>query len=256
MPHKRRKDHEGAIHHIVSKGNNGNAIYAESIAKTRFLYLLTQYIAKYDIDLIAYCVMDNHVHLLVRSGSEHISKFMQALQLSYSKWYQKYKGTYGRLYARRYVNYICSGVGYVKNVCRYIHANPIKAGITVSYHYEWSSYKEYKGDVNICKVDYLEEYFGLDAEEFSRIHNTNFTDELKKALEEIELIKGSGGVLEQLFMILDLDREVFRGANIPEYYKDFRQKIAEEVFWKQRVSNKEIADFFNVSHSYSHRMTR
>ena len=94
-----------------------------------YLNRLERYRAKFHVRIYAYCLMPNHVHLLLESGSEPLSKFMQGLQQSYTQYFNRSYRKVGHLFQGRYKAIICDKDKYLLALPRYIHLNPVRAGL-------------------------------------------------------------------------------------------------------------------------------
>jgi putative transposase len=90
---------------------------------------LEHYRVKFHVGIYAYCLMPNHVHLLLESGSEPLSKFMQGLQQSYAQYFNRSYRKVGHLFQGRYKAIICDKDKYLLALLRYIHFNPVRAGL-------------------------------------------------------------------------------------------------------------------------------
>ena len=117
-------------HHVIQRGNNRQKVFFAQETRARYLDLLKEYAAKWDVSILAYCLMTNHVHLLVRPGKEEsLAKMMQGVGLSYTQYINKrYKRT-GRLWESRFHSCIIDEEPYLWAVARYIERNPKRARI-------------------------------------------------------------------------------------------------------------------------------
>ncbi|MCK8061264.1 MULTISPECIES: transposase [unclassified Fusibacter] len=247
-----RIDFNGATHHVMCRGNNGAYILSDDLCKAKYLELVCKYKERYDVSLLAYCMMDNHVHLLIRSGDVHMGHFMKCVQTAYSKWYHKQNKTYGRVFAGRFKSCLCSSTGYYYNLLRYIHINPIDAGLTSHFDYRWSSYAEYLSGNGFCDLDtayqMLAESKDDGIEQFKWILGR--TDEVDIA-EAISLVKGRVHCkIQDLMDSLDYDHGVMQGHLLAEYYQSLRKVIIREARLHLKLRPKELARYFDVSERY------
>jgi len=112
-----------------------------------------------------YCIMGNHVHLLLREGQEPLSLTMQRICSSFVFWYNLKYDRVRHLFQERYKSEVVENEGYLITVLRYIHQNPVKAGIASSAEqYRWSSYHEYIGKQNIIDAEAIFELFATEKE--------------------------------------------------------------------------------------------
>ncbi|KJS85906.1 MAG: hypothetical protein JM58_07630 [Peptococcaceae bacterium BICA1-8] len=160
--------------------------------------------------LYAYVIMDNHVHLLIEVSDETLSKIMQLIQQTFTQHYNKKYNRTGHLFEQRYKAINCDKEAYLLALIRYIHQNPIRAGIS-DINYQWSSHKEYKTyRPKNCDIQFPLSLFSTDK---------------KKAV--------------QMYMELIEDEDTIKGKTSYELMPD--EIVPEEVIIKNRkVINKEI----------------
>ena len=117
-------------HHVIQRGNNRDKVFFAQETRTKYLDLLKEYASKWNVSIVAYCLMTNHVHLLVRPGKEEsLAKMMQGVSLSYTQYINKRYGRTGRLWESRYHSCIVDEESYLWMVARYIEQNPKRAKI-------------------------------------------------------------------------------------------------------------------------------
>lgn len=146
MPRAPRCLIQNGIFHITIRGNNRQKIFADSSDYTRYLGLLRVASQRYAVALLAYALMPNHVHLLIRDGAEALPNFMRLLNLSYTKHFNSRHQRIGRLYQSRYYARLVAQDAYLLEVTRYIHLNPVKAHLVRRPgDYPWSSYRAFIG---------------------------------------------------------------------------------------------------------------
>jgi len=141
-----RLDYPGAIHHIFFRGNNKGEIFKSEEDYKFFLKALIDYKKQFGITLFAYCLMVNHVHLLIQSGQVHVGRFMQSLLTKYVQYFNKKYKRVGHLLQGRYKNVLVEREKYFLTLVKYIHLNPVKSGMVLKPEdYLWSSHNEYMG---------------------------------------------------------------------------------------------------------------
>ena len=172
----------GYPHHITQRGNNKQPIFRNSRDRKFYLYLLKKYSCQCGCKVHAYCLMPNHIHLLlVPNQNFSLAKTMQKISLSYTQHINKKYNRTGRLWECRFFSALIDKELYLWSVCRYIEQNPLRAGIaTEATKYKWSSAKINAG---LIKSDFVEpvwkEY--LNKNEYQRV--------LAEGLEEKEIKK-------------------------------------------------------------------
>ncbi len=127
----------------------------------RFLHYVEVAKEKSGIALLAYCLMTNHVHMLLKEGTEELGDSIRRIAVSYAQYHNRTHGRTGHLFQNRYQSEPVSDDSYLLVVSRYIHQNPLKAGIVKDIkEYRWSSYNSYLSDKpTIIDKDILKQYF-------------------------------------------------------------------------------------------------
>ncbi len=169
MPRQARKKSESGIYHIILRGNNRQIIFKDEEDQHRFLQTLKRYKGISGYELYAYCLMGNHVHLLLRSGKESLEQVMRRLCSSYVHWYNKKYERIGNLFQDRFKSEPVEDDAYFLIVLRYIHRNPCQAGLINDIAaYPWSSYRAYLKE-NSKQTSLVDVDFGLNM--FGEDHN-------------------------------------------------------------------------------------
>jgi putative transposase len=155
MARKPRLTFEGAIHHVTFRGNERQAIFTCDADRVRFLDSLAERIDRYEVRLYLYCLMTNHVHLLLETPRGNLSAFMGSLLTSYTTYFNRRTGRSGHLTQGRYNSPLVSKDEYLLRLSRYIHLNPVFVEgwervpvgerIKTLRNYRWSSYRGYAG---------------------------------------------------------------------------------------------------------------
>lgn len=142
MPRAQRITIENGYYHIITRGNQKQSVFLESVDYEKYLLILAKYKNKYNFKLYGFCLMPNHVHLIAEvEKSMMLSKIMKCLNLSYTLYFNsKYKKV-GHLWQDRFKSKIIGKDAYLLECINYIEANPIRASL-VSHidKYPWSSY--------------------------------------------------------------------------------------------------------------------
>ena len=137
----------GQYYHIYNRGANRELIFREPQNYLFLLKKIKQYAVQYQIAIIAYCLMPNHYHFLLRQDGETlVSVFMQAVFNSYTKAFNKKYARTGTLFEERFRAIAVAQYDYLLHLCRYIHSNPVNGGLTKDPG-EWpfSNYLEWVG---------------------------------------------------------------------------------------------------------------
>ncbi len=128
-------------HHLVQRGNNRRDVFLDHADRQSYLALLARYAQKQSVSVLAYCLMSNHTHLLVRPGqSSNLPKMMQGIALCYTQAFNRKYGQTGRLWESRYHSSVVEEERYLWAVSCYIEQNPIRARLaTRAEEYPYSS---------------------------------------------------------------------------------------------------------------------
>jgi putative transposase len=144
MARRPRIQFEGAFYHIITRGNQRQDIFLDESDRRRYLELLHRYRIKCGFILYAYVLMTNHIHLLIETPDEPISRIMQLLNFTYTQYFNRKYGKVGHLFQGRYKSYLCDKDNYLLSLVRYIHNNPVRAGLAEDAGaYAWSSHGAY-----------------------------------------------------------------------------------------------------------------
>ena len=149
-----RIEGEGYWYHVMARGNDGRTLFAGRKEYERFLARLAEYCAMFLVEVHAYALMRNHVHLFVQTRHANLGRFMQRLLTSYSVWYNQRHERTGHVFQGRYKAIVVERDAYGAEVSRYIHLNAarsldVRHGIEdlrqAARSYEWCSYRAYLG---------------------------------------------------------------------------------------------------------------
>ena len=149
MPRKPRVLSSTGIYHIILRSVNQHLIFEEDSDYQKFLYILTDCKMKYDIRIYAYCLMDNHIHLLLKSPADKLSVAFQSLETRFARWYNNKYSRTGYLFQDRFHSTPVESENAFLSVMIYIHDNPVKAKMChYPSDYLWSSFNAYYSKKN------------------------------------------------------------------------------------------------------------
>jgi len=144
MARQLRIEFEGAYYHIFSRGNNQSNVFHSDEDRQDFLYILADMSERFEIEIYAYVLMDNHYLLLLRTMRPNLSKSMQWLGTRYTLRFNLRNLQSGHLFQGRFKSIIIENDAYLLRLSCYIHRNPLRAGIVDRLvNYKWSSYRFY-----------------------------------------------------------------------------------------------------------------
>lgn len=138
-----RKQCESSIYHIFSRGVGRMLIFEDREDNYYFLDLLERMASLEDCTILAYCLMSNHFHLIVKMEMNGLSEAMRRLEISYAQYFNEKYERVGTLFQGRFGSEPVDSDEQLLAAIRYVHLNPEKAGIASFDVYEWSSYREY-----------------------------------------------------------------------------------------------------------------
>lgn len=154
----------GAFYHITSRGNEQKALFKSKRDREKFIEYLESATERYDAVIHAYCLMDNHYHILLETPSGNLSKIMAHINGAYTNYFNAKRERSGHLFQGRYKAILVEADEYAKELSRYIHLNPVRANIVEHpEEYEWSSYGYFTGKKKApewLKMDFILGYFG------------------------------------------------------------------------------------------------
>ncbi len=145
MPRQARVVIPNCPHHVLQRGHNKQVVFAEKTDYAYYLNNLLEAKQLFGVQVYAYCLMTNHVHLLLSPGerTEHLGRFMKFIAGRQTRYVNKLEGRTGTLWEGRFKSSPVESEVYLLACCRYIERNPIRAKMVhVPSSYEWSSYQE------------------------------------------------------------------------------------------------------------------
>lgn len=166
MPRNARTYSFSKIYHIIFRGINKQNIFYDEQDRKVFLKKLMDIKKEFNFQIYAYCLMINHVHLVIKVEDEFLSSGMKSLLIRYSCYFNKKYDRIGTFVQDRFKSKNIENQKYFLDVCRYVHRNPENAKVCKTKDYEWSSYKEYIGKSKIIDKEELMKYFNNDLNEF------------------------------------------------------------------------------------------
>lgn len=167
-----RIEFDGAFYHITARGNERRDIFKSIKDRTQFLSYLESATERYDAAIHAYCLMTNHYHLLLETPSGNLSQIMRHINGAYTMYFNTKRKRAGHLFQGRYKAILVEADAYAKELSRYVHLNPVRAGIVrTPGEYRWSSYPGYIGKEKPpgwLSRELVLDYFGKNVSESQR----------------------------------------------------------------------------------------
>jgi REP element-mobilizing transposase RayT len=267
MARAQRVHYPGAVYHVIARGNNKEPILSSDRGKNYYLGLIKKYKERFPFNLYGYAIMDNHVHILLEVREDPLSKIMQGIQQSYTQWYNGHYQRVGHVFQQRYKAILCDKDSYLLSLLKYIHSNPVRAGVTETLSYPWSSHRDYLlgtsslVDVSFClgvlsdKIktaknkyrqfmeeqdfcDIKEENLSSNCLEKGHVHQNKENKIIDIQISLDDLIKAVVGILgiteEWLHSLNSRNRKIVTARNIVVYLA-IKHKIAERSVLMERL---------------------
>lgn len=218
--------------HIMVQGLNKEYIFKNDVDKNMYLKYMNKIIKEIEIDIIVYCIMDNHVHLLVKiENVENMSKFMQRLNTLYARYYNKKYKRVGYVFRDRYKKQIIYSEKQLYTCINYIHNNPIKAKICKNQgEYKYSSFNEY-----IKNTDVFNDYF-INLNPIREQYDKHVFIEIEED-EKIEIER----IIKDYLNYKNLSLE-----NLIKYKQNLKE-IVNILKLKYNLSIRKISEYLNIS---------
>ena len=252
MPRHARHLVNSGFYHIMIRGVNKNIIFRDDEDRKLFLRLLQYYKKKVECTIHAYCLMDNHVHILFEDKEFIISNFMRDVLSHYASEFNKKYERVGHLYQERFKSEAVYNEKYLLRLIRYIHRNPEKAGICKTEEYKWSSYKEYMYKPIIIEKSYILSKFSS-KEDIAIKKFKEFV--LNKNEDKIDDIYFSSKLTDN--QAIELIKSITKIDNILEiksYKREKRNEILREILEIEILSCSQIARVLGISKNFKDRI--
>ncbi len=137
---------ESGFYHVMLRGNGRQLIFEDDADRREFLSCLDNAIEREGVSLIAWCLMDNHVHLIIDDPHDRLSTVMYRIGMKYAMYFNNRHQREGHLFEGRFKSSPIESDEYLVQAVRYVLNNPVVAGISTLEDYRWSSYAEYCGE--------------------------------------------------------------------------------------------------------------
>ena len=241
MPRQCRKKSETGLYHVMLKGIDDRSIFIDEGDRKKFISQLLQAREKGGFSLLAYCLMDNHVHLLIEEHEE-LGTTMKRITVGYVLWHNHQHGRSGHLFHNRYLSEAIENDEYLVTVTRYIHQNPVKAGLVKkATDYSWSSYTQYldayAGKDTQVNPERIRGYFKSKTD-FEAFMNRKHSD---KCLDYQSMNRKTD---EELRAIIEGKYRIKAGRKLA---KEKLNELIKEAYQSERASIRQLARVLGVS---------
>ena len=241
MSRQARKKSSSDVYHIILKGINDQVIFEDKEDNLRFIETLKKYKEISEYKIFAFCLMGNHLHLLLKTGKEGLDVIMKRLAGSYVYWYNWKYNRSGHLFQDRYKSEAVENDSYLLTVLRYIHLNPLKAGLCKKpENYKYSSYNDYiSGHSELVDVSFILSIIGNS--DFIEFHEK--TDD--RYIMESDRTKTRLNDSEATALIIEIAK-CKHTSEVQTFEVEQRNKII-QVLHKQGLSIRQLSRLTGIS---------
>ena len=242
MAREKRKRSETGIYHVMLRGIEGRNIFKDDEDKGKFKEAIIKAKEKGEFFLFGYCLMNNHVHMLIKENEE-IGISIKRITVSYVQWYNNKYGREGHLFQNRYRSEVVENERYLLVVLRYIHQNPLKAKIENKIgEYTWSSYKDYLDYYDKKEISEIVDTEMIYGYYKNKINFEKYTKEINKdeCLEYIEKVKYTD---DELQVVL---KERYGIDKISKMSIKERNQLIRIIKNDIDISNRQLARVLNI----------
>ncbi len=188
-----REESPTGYYHILVRGNNRSYIFNNQRYKAAFMEMIEEQEKDTGIELAAWCIMDNHVHLVLKAELDQLSLAMKRINIKFAMMYNQDQNMVGHVFQDRFKSHVIDSDEYLLQVVRYVHNNPVSAKIVKNPgDYKWSSYREYLIRSQVEKRDQYRivmELFNDKLESFEEFHTIEDSKEYLEIKEDMERIR-------------------------------------------------------------------
>lgn len=251
MLNEAQNESSAGIYHVMIKGMNNEQIYKKEIYKDKILQLIRDIKEEINFSVIAYCVMDNHLHMLVKNIEDNLAVIMRRINIKYAIYYNNCEEKNGYVFQNRFKSVSVSHEMLLRTI-RYIHNKPVKAKISKNiYDYNWSSVNDYLGESSnlICEkhISKIKDIFKYNKEKFIEYHN-NFDDSLYMDTKE-EQNRTIEWIIDNTARNLAKEAkiEIEDIKNIREFSYSFKEELVRRLIKYEFITNNKIGDKCGLS---------
>ena len=244
MPRISRNSLETSFFHIMVQGINKEYIFKEENYMEKYISFMYEKKEKFNIQILAYCIMHNHAHILIYTDKiEDMSEFMRSINTKYAQFYNLSEGRVGYVFKNRFKSESIENESYLLRCIRYIHNNPVKAGI-VNHprRYVYSSYNLYEQRKEMYNNKVLKELIDVNL----IINDMTQEDILENVFIEVENNNNMKTIQTKL---LELQLKAHITLNDFKQYKKMLVRFVEEIKEKYRIPYSDIVKEIGISTS-------
>lgn len=255
MPRQPRRKSHSSIYHCMLRGINKQDIFFDKQDYLEFQNIIRKTKNNFLYKLYSYVLMPNHVHLEIKDESQRVSQIIHSIATSYANYFNRKYRRVGHLFENRFQSKNVENTYYMLNLVRYIHQNPIKAGISKMEKYKWSSYLEYFEEENLKKEDRIVdtnevlEIFSPEKEQakkqFFQYNRKSFEFQESAELLEYEIKKRLTD--EEVIYFIKEKLGIYNIQEIQKYNIDYRDEIIQKIRRFQGVTQPQMARILGIN---------
>lgn len=260
MPREARRNSLSNVYHCMLRGNNQQDIFFEDKDYLEFQDIIKKTKKVYLYQLYSYVLMPNHIHLEIKDQNQNLSQIIHSIATSYAIYFNKKYERKGHLFENRFRSKNVENTNYILNLVRYIHQNPVKAGICKMEQYRWSSYFDYFNNAPTNekeKITDTEEIFTMflsnekeSREEEVREKFLEFNQQIFKFQKNADLLEyemRNKLTDEELIYFIREELEIYNIQEIQKYHKDMRDEIIRKIKKFKGVTQTQISRLLGLS---------
>ncbi|WP_433747954.1 transposase [Falsibacillus pallidus] len=251
MPRRARSKSSTSIYHLIMRGVNRQSIFEDDEDRTRFLETISRFKKNNSFQLYSYCLMNNHVHLLMKEGADSISTAVQKISSSYVYFYNEKYERSGHLFQERFKSEDINNMRYFLTVLRYIHQNPLRAGLSPSvFNSPWTSIHEYEKRYTFVDTEFPLSLFSSNkkkAYELFHQHMQTLTDD--ECLEYRIKVRLTDDELREHMQAFGIRS----GSDLQKLERTQRNTILTRLIQIEGVSIRQLSRITGISKSVIHR---
>jgi REP-associated tyrosine transposase len=259
-----RIEYPGAYYHVTSRGNEQKDVFKSQKDREKFLSYLESATHRYGAAIHAYCLMSNHYHLILETPGGNLSQIMRHINGAYTTYFNVKRKRAGHLFQGRYKAILIEADEYASELSRYIHLNPVNAGmVTRPEEYQWSSYRSYIGEKTHpawLKTEFILGYFSKKAANARKKYRLFVEDMLGNEYESPlngtigSSLLGSSGFVEEITTQYLKDKQASR--DVPAVRQLASQPLPEKTIREVKqafAENEKLARqaAMHLCHKYS-----
>ena len=252
MARKARMQSPTEYYHIIMRGNNRENIFSQQFQKQYFKDLLKEQIDEGYIAVAGYCIMDNHIHIVIKADIGCLTKAIKSINIKYAMNFNKERERIGHVFQDRFKSEEILDENYLIQVIRYIHNNPIKAKMVKSpEEYKWSSYNEYIGQNTV--IDDVQKDLILELNNgiskficFHKEQDDNEYLEIKEDRDKYRLEKA-----QELISSYFKEKGINDAKELNKY-PEYMEEIIKILLSNTELSHRKVAGLLSISNNIVH----